>query len=112
MNLTDFIPSGAANAVTAEKIAEKMNIDARAVRSLVQIERQQGRPICASCAEPFGLYIAETIEELAQYKRSLRRRLNNIFATYLAISATLDEMIGQQRMEDFFEDDLWGGDTD
>lgn len=112
MKLTDYIPTGAANAVTAEKIAEKMNIDVRAVRGLVQLERLQGNPICASCAEPFGLYIAETIDELAAYKRSLRRRMSNIFATYLAISTTLDKMTGQQRMDEFFEEDIWGGDAD
>lgn len=112
MSILDYLQHGAANAVTAEKIAEMMGIDVRAVRSLVQIERLQGNPICASCAEPFGLYIAETVDELSAYKRSLRRRMRNIFATYLAISATLDEMTGQQRMDEFFEEDLWGGDAD
>ena len=102
MSILDFIPTGSARAVTAAKIAEIMGIDARAVQTLGQSERHRGTAICASCSEPYGLFIAENVEELSIYCDSLERRLRNIFATYSALRNTLDRMTGQTRFDDYF----------
>lgn len=102
MSVLDFIPSGAANAVTAERIAEQMGIEVRAVRRLVQVERLKGWPICASCEEPLGYFMATESAEVEKYVKSLKRRLRNIIATYTAMQGMLDGMTGQGRIDDFF----------
>ena len=105
MSVLDFIPCGATNAVTAERIAEQMGIDTRSVQNLVQIERLRGNAVCASCTEPYGFFVAENPKELSLYCQSLLRRGMNTLATYNALQNALDIMTGQGRMEDFFEEE-------
>lgn len=56
-------------------------------------------PVCASNTAPYGLYIADTPDELERYCGSLDRRMKNMAFTRLALGDTLAEMTGQQTIE-------------
>lgn len=93
-----FIPAGAGAAITAAELAKRLGMKPREVQKHVQAARLRGIPICASNTEPYGLYIAETPEELERYLKSFNRRLKAMNNTGLALGDTLAEMEGQQRL--------------
>lgn len=99
MKIETYIPSGSSAAVTVGYLAKLLNVERREVERAIQFARQSGVPICASNAEPFGVFIAETPEELARYCGSLDRRMKNMAFTRLALGDTLAEMEGQQTIE-------------
>ena len=99
MKIEDYIPKGAGAAVTVGYLAKLLNVDRREVERAIQFARQSGVPICASNAEPFGVFIAETPEELERYLKSFNRRLKEMNTTVLALGNTHAEMIGQQTIE-------------
>ena len=98
MKIEEFVPVGAAAAITAADLARLLDMEPREVQKHVQNARCAGVPICASNSEPYGLYIAETPEELARYLESLDRRLKNMAFTRLALGDTLADMSGQERL--------------
>lgn len=99
MKIEEYIPNGAGAAITLGDLARLLDIERREVERAIQFARQNGVPICASNSEPFGVFIAETSEELAQYIESLDRRLKNMTITRLALGDMLAEMSGQQTIE-------------
>ena len=89
------------NALTAHEIRRILDLRSeRDVTALVERERQQHVPICATCdsARP-GYYLPETPEELEHYNMSLHSRIKNIQKTLAALEMTLDEWTGQQRVD-------------
>ena len=97
----DYIPHGRSRAITAERLGKMLSMPSRQVTSVVQAYRQNGFPICASCSEPYGYFIAESPEELGQYIKSFRGRLKEMNATLNSLADALDAMTGQQRMDEF-----------
>ena len=93
-----FIPAGAGAAITAAELAKRLGMKPRELQKHVQAARLRGIPICASNTEPYGLYIAETPEELERYIKSFNHRLKEMNTTVLALGNTHAEMIGQQRL--------------
>lgn len=109
MKLIDYIPSGAANAVTAEELSILTGLNRRQVTRCIEILRQMGEPICASCSTPMGYYMAENAGELAQYVKALHSRALNILKTHRALKSKLDAMDGSQiAMEGFNEQGFSG----
>lgn len=98
MKIEDYLHEGAAAAITAAELAKLLHIETREVQKHVQAARLRGIPICASNTEPYGLYIAETPEELERYLKSFNRRLKAMNNTGLALGDTLAEMTGQQSL--------------
>ena len=101
MDIIEFIPTGAANAITARQIAFLADCDTRAVRAAIHMARRHGVPICASCAVPLGYFVAETPDDLRRYLQSLDRRTAHILETKESCAAIYDRMTGQTRMEGF-----------
>ena len=99
MKIEDYLHEGAAAALTSAELAKLLHIEPREVQKHVQAARLRGIPICASNTEPYGLYIAETPEELERYLKSFNRRLKEMNTTVLALGNTHAEMIGQQTIE-------------
>lgn len=93
-----FIPAGAGAAITAAELAKRLGMKPRELQKHVQAARLRGIPICASNTEPYGLYIAETPEELERYIKSFNHRIKEMNTTVLALGNTHAEMIGQQRL--------------
>ena len=94
-----FIPAGAGAAITAAELAKRLGMKPRELQKHVQAARLRGIPICASNTEPYGLYIAETPEELERYIKSFNHRIKEMNTTVLALGNTHAEMIGQQTIE-------------
>lgn len=94
------LPRGAANAIPGRDLVKLLGLDdLRQLTALIEQLRRDGVPVCASCSDPRGYYIAETPEELERYLRSLDRRLSNIRATRSACGDTLRRMCGQEEVE-------------
>lgn len=81
---------GAENATTARELAALIGTDRRAISLLVERERREGKPICATCdSKAPGYYIAADREDMARYCDSLRHREKEIAKTRRACSRTI-----------------------
>lgn len=97
--LTKIIPTGKENAVPGWKLVEILGLkDLRDLTQLVERERRDGSPICASTGAEKGYYLADGPEELEDYLKSLNRRVKNINRTVVHLEDTLSNMTGQQRI--------------
>ena len=47
MKLIEHIPHGRENAIAMRDLSERLNIDPRTLRALIQQERERGEPICS-----------------------------------------------------------------
>ena len=94
-----ILPSGKENAVPGWKLVEILGLkDLRDLTQLVERERRDGSPICASTGAEKGYYLADGPEELEDYLKSLNRRVKNINRTVVHLEDTLSNMTGQQRI--------------
>ena len=97
--LTKVLPSGKENAVPGWTLVEILGLkDLRDLTQLVERERRDGSPICASTGAEKGYYLADGPEELEDYLKSLNRRVKNINRTVVHLEDTLSNMTGQQRL--------------
>ena len=105
ITISSVLSKGRSNALTGREIGRVLGLkDGRDVSSRVELERRRGVPICATCdSNRPGYFLPETPGELAEYNRSLQRRIKNISATADAMQRALDEWTGQTRVEGFDE---------
>ena len=97
--LFKILPSGKENAVPGWKLVEILGLkDLRDLTQLVERERRDGSPICASTGAEKGYYLADGPEELEDYLQSPNRRVKNINRTVVHLEDTLSNMTGQQRI--------------
>ena len=91
---------GKAAAVTMKELAAFLNVGSeREISKAVERERGAGIPICASTDKACpGLYLPADADELAEYRRSLERRVSAVSRTLHAIEDAHDGMTGQQRL--------------
>lgn len=99
---------GSDNPMTAHEIMSVLDLsDPRLITKAIERERRAGLPICASTdTKRPGYFLADTPEELANYTRSLRHRVQAVSRTLAAMEETHDKWTGQQRL------DLNGGDLE
>ena len=91
---------GRANAIPGHQLVEQLGFtDGRTLTQAIERERRAGVPICASCGETPGYYLAESPDELEAYLRSLDRRLRSVGMTRKHLGDVHDRWTGQQRME-------------
>ncbi|MBR2520777.1 MAG: hypothetical protein IKE62_01170 [Oscillospiraceae bacterium] len=96
-DLARVLLTGRQRALSARELTQILGMqNLRDVSSRVEAERLKGIPICASCdsTNP-GYYLAADQQELAEYLRSLRRRLEHVQATLDALERTFDRWTGQ-----------------
>lgn len=100
--------SGSDSPMTAQEIMRILDLsDPRLVTRLIERERRAGLPICASTdTKRPGYFLADTPEELEDYTRSLRHRVQAVSRTLAAMEETHDKWTGQQRL------DMNGGDLE
>ena len=97
--LFKILPSGKENAIPGWRLVEILGLkDLRDLTQLVERERRDGSPICASTGAEKGYYLADGPEELEDYLKSLNRRVKNINRTVVHLEDTLSNMTGQQRI--------------
>ena len=94
---------GRAAAIPGRELAALLSIEgcdpSREIGALVERERASGIPICATTdATRPGYYLPETAAELAEYRRSLQRRVAAVTKTLRAIEDAHDELTGQQHI--------------
>lgn len=92
---------GKAAAITVKELAAFLNVGSeREISKAVERERSAGIPICASTDKDCpGLYLPADAAELAEYRRSLERRVAAVSRTLHAIEDAHDGITGQQRID-------------
>ena len=92
---------GKAAAVTMKELAAFLNVGSeREISKAVERERGAGIPICASTDKDCpGLYLPADAAELAEYRRSLERRVAAVSKTLHAIEDAYDGITGQQHFD-------------
>lgn len=66
---------GAAQAVTQAELARVCGTNTRHLQSATLELNKRGVPVLSSCVPPYGVFIAETDDEITGYDRQLRGRL-------------------------------------
>ncbi len=91
---------GKAAAITMKELAAFLNDNEREISKAVERERGAGIPICASTdRDNSGLYLPADAAELAEYRRSLQRRVAAVSKTLHAIEDAHDGITGQQHID-------------
>lgn len=93
MNITDFIPTGRANAITADELAARTGTSKRDVRKQILHARCNGEPICSSSeiGNFGGYYLPSDAEEAQVYYRQQTRRINSGMRALSAVEAYINE---------------------
>ena len=96
----ELLEKGQANALPARELAWRIGCSVRDLSAIIQNERRQGLPICATPnAHRPGYFIAETPEELDYYCRSLKARAIAIFQTRKPLVKLLKEIQENENIE-------------
>lgn len=91
--VSDFLLTGAENALDAKTLARLLECDRRSVTQRIERERRRGMPICAAVdGESRGYFLATDADELARYVRALDRRISEVKKTRDACELTLRGM--------------------
>jgi biotin operon repressor len=91
----EMLAEGEQNARSAKDLAKLLHCDRRAISLMVEAERRQGKPICASCdSKTPGYYIPESKEVMQGYCNRLLHRMGEIAKTR---NACLQSMEGLQQ---------------
>lgn len=77
----ELLSEGAENAITAKDLCRLLNCHPRDISLLVERERREGHPICASCGEVSGYYLAGDRETMQEYCDRLHHRAAEIYKT-------------------------------
>lgn len=73
--LRDMRAIGAARAVTQAALASACGISPRKLQEVTLELNRRGVAVLSSCVAPFGVYLAETDDEIRAYDHQLRGRL-------------------------------------
>lgn len=93
MNITDFIPTGRANAITADELAARTGTSKRDVRKQILHARCNGEPICSSSESGgfSGYYLPSNAEEAQVYYRQQTSRINSGMRALSAVETYINE---------------------
>ena len=95
----EILPQGRENAIPGRDLIAILKLkDLRDLTQLVERERLDGFPICASTSNEKGYYLASNADELGDYIESLKRRIHNVGRTMTHLEDTLDRMTGQEKI--------------
>lgn len=101
----ECLSEGKENAILGKDLVAILKLkDLRDLTQIIERERKDGRPICASTDTSMpGYYLASGPDELWEYIKSLGRRIQNIGLTRRHLEDTLDRMTGQRKLEGWGE---------
>lgn len=88
----EYLAEGEENARTAKELCRLLHINHRDLTAHIERERRAGHPICASCGNNPGYYLAANQQEMQRYCKSLLHRAGEIHATRNACLKTLDSL--------------------
>lgn len=92
----EALSRGASNARSGRELQSILGLTSRQITKGIEIERRAGWPICASCYEPRGYYLAESRDEMERYCHSLAHRHREVERTLEACLATLSGFSGSE----------------
>jgi len=96
----ELLARGAENARTGRELCEQLGINPRQLTAMIEKERREGRPICASTgtggSRP-GYFLAKNRQEMEHYCKRLRRRAGEIFKTRRACLTTMEGLPPDER---------------
>lgn len=96
----EILPSGKANAIPGHDLMTILCLkELRDLTQIVERERKDGFPICASTGDTKGYYLAATPGELEEYIGSLGRRIHNMNRTMTHLEDTLLRITGQEKLD-------------
>ena len=99
-SIHELLLTGKENAIPGRDLMTLLGLkDLRDLTQIVERERKNGFPICASTSGEKGYYIAANAVELDEYIKSLGRRIHNIGRTMTHLEDTLDKMTGQEKID-------------
>lgn len=79
MNLLDYIPTGAQNAIQAGELCKRAGFPSvRVLQKEIHRLREKGHIICSSTEPPAGYFIAANQYEAARFIRSMESRRRQI----------------------------------
>lgn len=90
--VSNFLLEGKQNAQTAKYLCQQMNITPRELTRAIEAERRAGTPICATCGQNPGYYIAANKQEMEDYCKKLKNRAIQIFITRKACQQTIEKL--------------------
>ena len=91
--VSDFLLTGAENALDAKTLARLLECDRRTVTQRIESERRSGMPICAAVTgRNLGYFLAANADELTAYLASFDRRIKQVTLTRDACRRTLEKM--------------------
>ena len=88
----NYLLEGKQNAQTAKYLCQQMNITPRELTRAIEAERRAGTPICATCGQNPGYYIAVNKQEMEDYCEGLKHRAIEIFRTRKACKQTIENL--------------------
>ena len=89
----ELLSKGAANAHTAQELANLLHVDRRSISEFVEKERRAGKPICATCnSKNPGYFIAANRAEMERYCNRLLHRAGEIHKTRKACLQTMGNL--------------------
>ena len=96
MNLLDYIPTWAENAISTKTLLHYSGLrSVRVLRQEIHRLREQGHIICASMEPPAGYYLAENPQEAARFVRSMESRRREIGRAIRAAKKYIQETGGE-----------------
>lgn len=100
--MADILGKGKRTAKTAKKLASYLGLKTtRELAKVIQQERRNGAPICATNSFPVcGYYLAETKEEMLSFCSSLLRRAKEIERTRKACLLTVEKLPSTQEVKE------------
>lgn len=79
MNLMNYIPTGAENALDAKQLCNISGYsNVRSMQHEIHRLREQGKLICSSTESPFGYYIPADRKEAARFVHQMESRVREI----------------------------------
>lgn len=92
--ISDYLGTGKENAKSAQKIAVYFETSTRDITRRIEMERREGAPICATCGNPAGYFLAANETELETFCSQLKGRAIEIFKTRKALLQQLPTIKG------------------
>ena len=93
MKITEFIPTGRANAITADELAARTGLDKRAVRKAVLSARCNGVPVCSTTSADggHGYFLPLDRAEAATYYREQISRIKTGMRALSAVKRYIED---------------------
>ncbi len=91
--IAELLLTGEENPTTAKDLCKMTGFKHRDLTQLIEKERREGQPICASCdsTKP-GYYLAKDRQEMKAYCGRLSHRLGEIAATLRGCKRSMEQL--------------------